>query len=638
MSSKLHQKLNLRLDKKIKYTPIYDDYQEITIEKSRQNAEDYRAIYAAKSKAASLVLDVKTKKSDSITCRTYDWTVDEPLNSNYAKQEFEDCFYLGNASWYGQAENKNQQFWPINDIEFKEYSPYLTGLFGDIWSSILERYWLSSNGVAVIVEQSIPLFVKKNKTSFCLLASSKEPYHNQHLIVKLKYDICQIDQSSTKTDFLNQLQLFVINNYFARPVGIPDERMFKSPIWSTWATFKKKINETTLKMFAHDILANNYSNSQLEIDDKWQTNYGDFIFDTNKFPDMKGLISYLNNLNFRTTLWVHPFVNIEAENFLKVSLAFLEVRAPDGLRPAITSWWDGIAAVALDMTNPNTTEWFHKQLEKIRSDTGIDSFKFDAGELNWLSRLFWLYNTTVTPDQYSIDYVKMASRSGRMIEVRTGTQTQNFPIFVRMLDKDSTWGYDNGLKSVVTTALLMSILGYPFILPDMIGGNAYVFEGGEIVFETDLIAYPDYQLYVRWAQLTAFLPSMQFSIPPWHYNNKTQVPVNKICKELVDLHEQLVYPILIEYANNAVVTGEPIIRPLWWTDNSDLMALKISDEFLVGNDILVAPILDENHYKRDIYFPVGDWEAKNGTIYQGPKMIKDYPAPIDEIPYFIRKK
>lgn len=396
LSAKIGNNLNL------------DDYQEITIEKSRQNAEDYRAIYAAKSKAASLVLDVKTKKSDSITCRTYDWTVDEPLNSNYAKQEFEDCFYLGNASWYGQAENKNQQFWPINDIEFEEYSPYLTGLFGDIWSSILERYWLSSNGVAVIVEQSIPLFVKKNKTSFCLLASSKEPYHNQHSKVKLKYDICQIDQSSAKTDFLNQLQLFVINNYFARPVGIPDERMFKSPIWSTWATFKKEINETTLKMFAHDILANNYSNSQLEIDDKWQTNYGDFIFDTNKFPDMKGLISYLNNLNFRTTLWVHPFVNIEAENFLKVSLAFLEVRAPDGLRPgkkkislnlffnfnfkkAITSWWDGIAAVALDMTNPNTTEWFHNQLEKIRSDTGIDSFKFDAGAyLKYFNALIFL--------------------------------------------------------------------------------------------------------------------------------------------------------------------------------------------------------------------------------------------------------
>ena len=63
----------------------------------------------------------------------------------------------------------------------------------------------------------------------------------------------------------------------------------------------------------------------------------------------------------------------------------------------------------------------------------------------------------------------MASKLNRMIEVRTGCQTQDLPIFVRMLDKDSRWGFDNGLRSVVTTGLVMSILGYPFILPDMIG-------------------------------------------------------------------------------------------------------------------------------------------------------------------------
>ena len=42
-----------------------------------------------------------------------------------------------------------------------------------------------------------------------------------------------------------------------------------------------------------------------------------------------------------------------------------------------------------------------------------------------------------------------------------------------MMDKNSYWGYDNGLKTMIPTALLMSMLGYPFILPDMIGGNGY---------------------------------------------------------------------------------------------------------------------------------------------------------------------
>jgi alpha-glucosidase (family GH31 glycosyl hydrolase) len=75
--------------------------------------------------------------------------------------------------------------------------------------------------------------------------------------------------------------------------------------------------------------------------------------------------------------------------------------------------------------------------------------------------------------------------------------------------------------------------------------------------------------------MTAFMPSMQYSIPPWYYNDKTQVPVNKICKEYTDLHENLVYPLLIKYATIATQTGEPIIRPIWWLDNGIFYCLLI---------------------------------------------------------------
>lgn len=109
----------------------------------------------------------------------------------------------------------------------------------------------------------------------------------------------------------------------------------------------------------------------------------------------------------------------------------------------------------------------------------------------------------------------------------------------------------------------MSVLGYPFILPDMIGGNAYTFIGDNIDFNADTIAYPDKEVYIRWAQVTAFLPSMQFSIPPWHYGDE----VDRICKELVEIHENLVYPLLEKYGNLAVQNGSPIIRPMWWVDN-----------------------------------------------------------------------
>ena len=172
----------------------------------------------------------------------------------------------------------------------------------------------------------------------------------------------------------------------------------------------------------------------------------------------------------------------------------------------------------------------------------------------------------------------------------------------------------------------------------MVGGNAYVLKPNSTDIDFELVAFPKNQLFVRWAQVTAFLPSVQYSIPPWHYDNDTSVPVSKICKDLEIIRDQEVTPILIKEAKQSVLEGTPIIRPVWWIDNSDPSSYKIADEFLVGNQILVAPITDEDTYKRDIYVPRGKWlDPSNGKIHDGPLVLKDYPAPIEKIPYFIAK-
>ena len=162
----------------------------------------------------------------------------------------------------------------------------------------------------------------------------------------------------------------------------------------------------------------------------------------------------------------------------------------------------------------------------------------------------------------------------------------------------------------------------------MIGGNAYIIIDGK---QTDLPgAFPDAQLYIRWTQLTAFLPSMQFSIPPWHYKDSH---LTSICRRFTELHETLVFPQIKKCAIQATQTGEPIIRPMWWMDNSDEKLLKINDQFMVGDAILVAPVLSENTYKREVYLPRGQWISENGTRFDGPILV-NASAPIETIPYF----
>ena len=190
-----------------------------------------------------------------------------------------------------------------------------------------------------------------------------------------------------------------------------------------------------------------------------------------------------------------------------------------------------------------------------------------------------------------------------------------------MLDKLSDWTYNDGLKTLIPTALTMSIGGYPFVLPDMIGGNAY----GN---------FPSKELYLRWLEINALMPTLQFSITPWDYKNATEEVLN-VTKAMLKLHEQY-SPLIIELAQNSVKTGEPIMRPLWWVSPNDANTYAVDDQFLVGNDLLVAPVTEENARKRNIYLPDGQWKDQKGATHKGPTNLKDYPADLHELPYFTR--
>lgn len=58
-------------------------------------------------------------------------------------------------------------------------------------------------------------------------------------------------------------------------------------------------------------------------------------------------------------------------------------------------------------------------------------------------------------------------------------------------------------------------------------------------------------------------------------------------------------------------------------------------EFLLGEEYLVAPVIEANAVQRDVYLPTGKWRDVNtNKLYAGPKFLKDYPAPLDTLPYF----
>lgn len=532
-----------------------------------------------------------------------------------------DCFLLGDDLWFGGGETISQR-WPL-ESQSRSWYPAVTGdPLHHTNGNKQENLWLSSAGFAIYVEHNVPLFVSFNESSnnkLCLSTSSKHPYQNTKGHKKeLAYSICA---AMTIKDAYKH----AAHKWFKKPKKIPEDHIFLSPIWSTWARYKRDINQSTVQEFAEKIKSSDLLASQLEIDDKWETCYGDLEFDLKKFPDPKQMTTHLEELGMPTTLWVHPFCNLECKTYNIGKEKGFWVKDKNG-DPAEVKWWNGRSSALLDTTNKEATEWFAERLQRLRIEDGIESFKFDAGELQWIDTDFVLNDTNANlqPNIYTREYAKLAAEFGGRVEVRVGYETQELPIFVRMFDKFSHWDYANGLQTLIPTLLQMSISGYPFIIPDMIGGNNYTPNNGSI---------PNRELYIRWLEANIFMPVLQFSIAPFDYDDD----VIKITNKMFELRAKHINYIL-NLAEQTIRTGEPIIRPLWWVAPDDKEALPIDSQFLVGDNILVAPVLEKGVKKKNIYLPEGKWaDIQRGRTYEGSQWLYDYKVPLNFLPFFIRQ-
>lgn len=400
------------------------------------------------------------------------------------------------------------------------------------------------------------------------------------------------------------------------PRATPPLEMFRDPIWTTWARFKMGIDQRGTLKYADEIIEHDFPYSVMEIDDKWSRAYGDFAFDPIKFPDPKRMVDELHDKGFRVTLWVTPFAAENSEAFIEgLAEGFWVAGASDEAEPI--RWWQG-EGYALDVTNERAVAWYLERLRQLQTEFGIDGFKFDAGEPCFLPKNCRTHQP-IAPNDYTTLWVERVASQFEWAEVRSAYRNQAAPIFVREWDRHSSWGVDNGLESIVTAAITFGLMGYPFVLPDMVGGNAY----GSLL--------PDEELLIRWTQANALLPAMQFSIAPWDFDEET----TEMCRRAVRWHtnHSEIYPLAIAATQN----GHPIIRPISWLSPDDPFTYAIGDQFALGDSTMVAPVMQAGARTRDFYLPAGTWRdvLRNETL-EGGKWVRDYPAPLDYLPWFER--
>ena len=190
-----------------------------------------------------------------------------------------------------------------------------------------------------------------------------------------------------------------------------------------------------------------------------------------------------------------------------------------------------------------------------------------------------------------------------------------------------TWSGDvatgwPGLRASLALVMGLGLCGVPYSGPD-VGG----FDGS-----------PSPELYLRWFQLGAYLPLFRTHASlragrrePWEFGEEV---VEHARVALVE--RRRLSPYFMTLAHLARRTGAPYVRPLWWGAPEDRALRDCEDAFLLGDCLLVAPVLEPGVDRRAVRLPRGRWyDTVTGRAYEGPGQVL-LDAPLSRVPVLAR--
>lgn len=378
---------------------------------------------------------------------------------------------------------------------------------------------------------------------------------------------------------------------------------------------------------------------------------GEWDFDKKYWPDVKGMCEELESYGTKVMVSVWPTVDRRSSRFYEMmDLGYL-MQTERGAEQTYS--WQG-DCVEVDLFNPDARKYFWDICKKNYYDQGV--------------KLFWLDN--IEPDLAVYDYENYRYYGGPHLEVgnlypelasrtfyeglmeageketcllcRCGwAGSQKYASMIWSGDVQSNFAT---LKTQVMQGLNMGIAGIPWWNTDC---------GG---FMTDDYLDPDFiELLLRWFAYTVFSPCVRLhgtrgplDIDPlsdqdfgggflytgheneiWSYGEEAQKVFEKFLKIREDLK-----PYLASLYKEASETGQPLMRAMFLEFPEDKTCWTLKDQYMLGEKLLVAPVLEAKAETRSLYLPAGSWKDYfSDEVYEGGKTI-EVKTPIDSIPVF----
>lgn len=424
---------------------------------------------------------------------------------------------------------------------------------------------------------------------------------------------------STHGSTLKEAYLYAMKTYYPQQASTVEQMLFTAPQFNTWIELIYNQNQKDILTYAEKIVSEGFPRGVLMIDDNWQEDYGVWDFHPGRFPDAKSMIRRLHELGFQVMLWVCPFVSPDSLTFRKMEKKHLFVMDASG-EPYMVKWWNGYSAV-LDLSNPDTWNWFQMQMDYLQNTYGVDGFKFDAGAPEYYPADAVYFEPECHTFRQTQKFTEFASQYP-FSELRETCNQPQFCAAQRLSDKGHSWT-ENGLAMLIPNSIAQSIMGYQFICPDMIGGGEY----SNMTENADKL---DQELLIRSTQASALLPMMQFSAAPWRIMDTQHYAC---CRKAVDLHTKFADYIL-KTVQDSLSSREPVVQPMEYAFAHQGMQW-LNQQFMLGEKLLVAPVMEKGATTMQIALPQGTWTADDGTVYKGNQTI-EIAVSLDRLPYFIR--
>lgn len=378
---------------------------------------------------------------------------------------------------------------------------------------------------------------------------------------------------------------------------------------------------------------------------------GDYRFDEEYFPNPKEMIDKLHEMGMETMVSIWPQIDWRSENYEEMKQQGLLVKSDRGVDAQMIFHGNN---VFLDATNPRTRKYVWDKVKKNYADLGIKTFWLDEAEPEYTGYDFECYRYhegpvsevgNIYPREYSKMFYEGQKENGQEDIVNlvrcAWAGSQRYGALVWSGDIFSSY---EDFRKQICAGLHMGLCGIPWWTTD-IGG----FHGGNI-------HDPAFQeLLIRWFQFGTFLPVMRLhgSREPheqiinkageerewtgadneiWSFGEDNY----QIMKKFIEIRETM-----RDYTRGlmkeAHEKGTPVMRTLFYEFPQDEKCWDITDEYMFGGDVLVAPIVQPKATSRTVYLPKGaKWvHAGSGKEYEGGQIV-EVEAPIDTLPIFLR--